>query len=285
MPKITVLGTGLMGYPMSVNVRQAGYDVTVWNRSPEKAAALAGHGAQVAQTAGAAVAGADYVISMLADGRAVAEVFEQAQAGLSPTAVWIDMSSTKPAEARSLYHMLNGRFLDAPVSGGTKGAQEASLAIMVGGDATVFDAARPVLSSMGRPTHVGPAGTGQLAKLANQAIVGITISAVAEAMLLLEKGGADPAAVRAALKGGFADGTILQQHGARMSKRDFTPGGLTRFQVKDLDNVLAEAATLNLTLPATQDVRDRFAHLCQELGGADKDHSALFLELLDRNGL
>ena len=285
MPKITVLGTGLMGYPMSVNVRQAGYDVTVWNRSPEKAAALAGHGAQVAQTIKAAVAGADYIISMLADGQVVAEVFEQAGAGLSPTAVWIDMSSTKPGEARSLYDMLNGRFLDAPVSGGTKGAQEASLAIMVGGDAAVFDAARPVLSSMGRPTHVGPAGTGQLAKLANQAIVGITISAVAEAMLLLEKGGADPAAVRAALKGGFADGTILQQHGARMSKRDFTPGGLTRFQVKDLDNVLAEAEALNLTLPATQDVRDRFAHLCQALGGADKDHSALFLELLDRNGL
>ena len=141
------------------------------------------------------------------------------------------MSSVKPAEARAQaldMATLNVLHLDAPVSGGTRGAEAGALAIMVGGDADVFDAAKDALSAMGRPVLVGPSGAGELAKLANQAIVAISISAVSEAMLLLEKGGANPAAVRDALKGGFADSTILQQHGKRMSDRDFTPGGLSR---------------------------------------------------------
>ncbi|MEO0937162.1 MAG: NAD-binding protein [Pseudomonadota bacterium] len=136
-----------------------------------------------------------------------------------------------------------------------------------------------MLAAMGRPVRVGPTGTGQLAKLANQAIVGITIGAVAEATLLLEAGGADPAAVRDALKGGFADSTILQLHGARMSARDYTPGGPSAIQLKDMDNVLDAAQ--GLTLPLTQAIRDRYARLVEDLGGGANDHAALFEELRD----
>jgi 2-hydroxy-3-oxopropionate reductase len=142
-----------------------------------------------------------------------------------------------------------------------------------------------VLEALGTPVHVGPVGAGQLAKLANQAIVACTIGAVAEAMLLLERGGADPAAVRAALKGGFADSTILQQHGARMTEGDFAPGGLTKFQIKDLDNTLDVADELGLELPSVAAVNARFKVLRDEMAGADMDHSALYLELRRRNGL
>ena len=134
---------------------------------------------------------------------------------------------------------------------------------------------------MGRPTHVGPSGAGQLAKLANQAIVAVTIGAVAEAMLLLERGGADPAAVRAALQGGFADSVILQQHGERMTAGNFVPGGPAKFHLKDLNNGLNEAAQLGVTLPVTQHIRDRFKYFVEHMDGADTDHSGLYLELLE----
>ena len=195
------------------------------------------------------------------------------------------MSSIKASEARLHANKLreHGIFhLDAPVSGGTKGAEAASLAIMAGGDEDVFAKAEPVFAPMGRAVHVGPDGAGQLSKLANQAIVGATISVVAEAMLFVEKGGANPAAVRQALKGGFADSIILQQHGTRMTTGDFVPGGPSRFQVKDLDNVLHEAAENDLSLPLTQDVRDRYTTLVDEMDGGDLDHSAIYLELLSR---
>ena len=284
---ITVLGTGLMGYPMSRNIAKAGFDLTVWNRSPQKAAALADDGIAIAGSAGAAVQGADVVISMVSDGSTVAALLDDpaVQAALQDGAIWIDMSSTKPAEAREFVRRLQPlgvSFLDAPVSGGSKGAEAGTLAIMVGGAQDVFGRAVPLFQSMGRPTYVGPNGAGQLAKLANQAIVGVTIAAVAEATLLLEEGGADATAVRAALKGGFADSTILQQHGARMTQRNFVPGGISRLQVKDLDNVLAEAG--GLTLPVVQHVRDRFARYINELDGGERDHAGLFEELLDLNG-
>ena len=132
---------------------------------------------------------------------------------------------------------------------------------------------------------MGPSGTGQLSKLCNQTIVAVTIGAVAEAMLLAQEGGADPAALRAALKGGFADSTILQQHGERMTTGNFEPGGLSKFQLKDLNNVLVEAEAANLKLPMTQGVRDRFAHFVDNMGGADRDHSGLYLELRAQNGM
>ncbi len=286
MQTVTLLGTGLMGYPMARNIAKAGFDLTVWNRSGEKAAPLAEDGIAVAGSAAAAIEGADVVISMVSDGATVGLLVEDAdvRAALKPHAVWVDMSSTKPNEARDFAASLakiNVDFLDAPVSGGAKGAEDGTLAIMAGGNADVFAQTVPVFETMGRPTRVGPTGAGQLAKLANQSIVAVTIAAVAEATLLLEDGGADPTAVRAALKGGFADSTILQMHGKRMTDRDFTPGGLSRLQLKDLDNVLAEAEGLNL--PTVQAVRDRFARYVGELGGAERDHAGLFEELLDVN--
>ncbi len=285
--RAALLGTGLMGSRMAVNICKAGHDLSVWTRSMAKAEPLAEYGAAVANTAGAAVTGAELVISMLSDGPTVGALIEEVKGDLSPGAIWVDMSSTKPDEARAQRVALgavNVRHLDAPVSGGTKGAEAASLAIMAGGDADVFEKAKPLLAAMGRPVHVGPSGSGQLSKLCNQTIVAVTISAVAEAMFLAEEGGADPAALREALKGGFADSVILQQHGERMSTRNFDPGGLSKLQLKDLDNVLAEAGGLNLELPVAQHTRDRFAHLVHNMDGADTDHSAVFLELLARNG-
>lgn len=286
--KVTVLGLGLMGDPMARNIAGAGFDVTVWNRSAQKTNDLVGVVAEVAQSLEEASGDADVVISMVSDGQAMLGLVRRvlAQNALKDGAVWVDMSSTKPDEARKAADMLAQQrvgFLDAPVSGGSAGAKAGTLAIMVGGEETLFDRLHPVFSAMGRATRVGPTGAGQLAKLANQAIVGIGIAAVAEAMLLLEQGGADPAAVRAALKGGFADSTILQQHGARMSHRDFTPGGLSQTQLKDMDNVLAQAG--DLELPLVRQVRDRYARYVSELGGAGRDHAGLFEELLDLNGL
>lgn len=289
-PTIALLGTGLMGAPMAANLCRAGYSLRVWNRTRAKAEPLAAQSAEVCDSTAQAVAGADIVISMLADGPTTAAVQADAdlRGALKAGALWIEMASVKPEEARAQaadLATLGMRHLDAPVSGGTKGAEGATLAIMVGGEPEVFAEAEPVLAAMGRPVHVGPSGSGELSKLANQSIVAITIAAVAEAMLLLEKGGANPAAVRDALKGGFADSIILQQHGQRMTEGNFVPGGLTKFQIKDLDNVLAEATGLGLTLPTTHDVNERFRHLQDAMDGGEMDHSALYLELKQRNGL
>ena len=271
MTKLTLLGTGLMGGPMARNLLAKKHDLATVAETPENA-----------------VAGAGIVISMLSDGPASDAVQQAVWDSFAIGTIWVEMASIRPEEARAHAARFAGigmGYIDAPVSGGTKGAQSATLAIMAGGDADTFATIQPVLSAMGRPVHVGPVGAGQLAKLANQAIVACTIGAVAEAMLLLEQGGADPAAVRDALKGGFADSVILQQHGARMTNRDFVPGGLTKFQIKDLDNVLSEADSLNLTLPTVSAVNDRFKHLRDAMDGGEMDHSALYLELRARNGL
>lgn len=286
---IALLGTGLMGTPMGLNLLAAGHRLTVWNRSADKTGPLEAAGAQAADTPAQAVAGAQVVITMLSDGFATGPIIAdgEVRAALAPGTLWIDMSSARPEHAREQAASLaeiGVRHVDAPVSGGTKGAEAGTLAIMAGGPADTFEAAAPVLAAMGRPVHVGPSGAGQLAKLANQTIVAVTISAVAEAMLLAEAGGADPAALRAALKGGFADSVILQQHGERMTTGNFAPGGLSKFQLKDLDNTLREAAALGLALPSTQAVRDRFAHFVEDMGGADLDHSGLYLELKSQNG-
>ncbi len=286
--KIALLGVGLMGRPMARNLARGGADLTVWNRSPDKCEGLEKEGITVEKSAEEAVSAADVVISMVADGAASNALAAACLPQLKTGAVWIDMSSTKPSDARATSTLLSEHgisFLDAPVSGGTKGAEAGSLAIMVGGDHHIFDRVAPLLSKMGRPVLVGPTGAGQLAKLANQAIVASTIGAVAEAMLLLEQGGADPAAVRAALKGGFADSVILQQHGARMTEGDFVPGGLSKFQVKDLVNVMEEARGLSLQLPVTEQMLERFSHYVDAMGGGDRDHSGLFEELKQRNGL
>lgn len=287
--KITLMGTGLMGAPMARRLCAAGLDVTVWNRTLSKALPLADAGAQVAEHAKAAVASADIVITMLEHGDAVhALLFEQGVATALPHgALLIDMSSIRPAQARehaAALEALGVAHLDAPVSGGTVGAEAGTLAIMAGGTAADFDRAQPVFAPLGRATHVGPHGAGQLAKLANQMIVGITIGAVAEALLLAERGGADPAQVRAALKGGFADSRILEVHGQRMVERDFAKRAAVTVQLKDLRNALATGAELGFEAPITQLFEQLYAHTAEH-GWGDADHSGLWLELARRNGL
>lgn len=287
--KIAFLGTGLMGGPMVKNLASAGYEITAWNRTSSKAEFLLQFGVDVKSLAADAVKNADVVVSMLSNGDASAQMQsdKDLQISLSSNATWIEMGSIKPDESRlhsKKLAALGVNYLDAPVSGGTKGAENGMLAIMVGGERSVFKKVKNVFAPMGRAVFVGPTGSGQLAKLANQAIVAITIGAVSEATLLLEEGGADVGAVRDALLGGFADSTILQQHGKRMSERNFDPGGPSRLQLKDLQNILAEAKALNVDLPFSIAAHDRFSRLVNSLDGSELDHSALFLELLDTNG-
>jgi len=237
-----------------------------------------------------AVAQADIVVTLLEDGRVVEDVlFRQGGAaeGLGQGALVLDMSSIQPSQARdhaARLAAIGAHHLDAPVSGGTVGAEQGTLAIMVGGKAADFERARPLLEVLGRPTHVGPSGAGQLAKLANQMIVGITIGAVAEALLLCEKGGADMAKVKQAIAGGFADSRILQIHGQRMVERDFTKRAAVAVQLKDMRNALATAQAIGFEAPITQLFEQVFAQAASH-GLADLDHSALFLELANRNGM
>jgi 2-hydroxy-3-oxopropionate reductase len=285
--RIAFLGTGIMGAPMVRNLLKAGHAVTVWNRSSEKARALQDEGARVAQTPADAAKGAEAVFTMLSDGEAVTEVLEQGGVSetLEPGALVIDCSSIPPATARAHAEKLAKRrigHLDAPVSGGPSGAEQATLAIMVGGADADFEKGRPLLEALGRPTHVGPRGAGQLAKLANQAIVGLAIGAVAEALLLAGEGGADPAKVRQAMTGGFADSLILQIHGERMLERTFLPGGPAAMHLKDMRTVMAEAEALGLELPLAGAVTDLFERLVDTYGPR-VDHSGLLLEVERRN--
>lgn len=282
-PRIAFFGIGLMGKPMAINLLNAGYPLTAWNRTAAKAEALIPHGATVASTP-SDVADADILITMLAAGPEVRDVLEAALPALKKGALVIDMSSTKQSEAKALYTLLADKgihFLDAPVSGGVLGAEAATLAIMAGGDIEQFERAVPVLSVMGRPTRVGPAGCGQIAKLCNQLIVGATITIVAEAMLLAQAGGADPAAMRTAIRGGFAESRILEVHGQRMLDRNFVPGGQVKTQLKDLENILHAAEAASIRLPVTSLVTDNFRHLVTTHPTAD--HSAILIELEETN--
>lgn len=285
---IAFLGIGLMGEPMSANLVKAGYPVTVWNRSPAKADPVVRLGATRAASPEAATTGADVIITMLENGPIVREVlFEQGAAkGIKEGALVIDMSSIPPDYAREHARRLKAErkadHLDAPVSGGTVGAAAATLAIMAGGEPAVFERARPILERMGRATLVGPSGSGQLAKLCNQAIVGINIVAVAEALLLAAAGGADPAAVRKAITGGFADSTVLQIHGQRMIERKFLPGGRSQVHLKDLNSVMDAASAAKLDLPLSKATREIFKYLV-EIGGGRYDQSAALLAIEHMN--
>ena len=288
-PSIAFLGTGLMGAPMCQNLLSAGLPLTVWNRSLAKAEPLAKRGAVVADSPQSAVTDADVVITMLSDGPAVSAVmFEQGAAdAIREGATHIDMSSIGADEAieHAKRHAERGvRYLDSPVSGGTRGASAGELAIMAGGDAATFAAMQPVFAALGQATHVGPNGCGQLAKLANQIIVAITIGAVSEAFILAGGGGADRTKVREALQGGFASSRILTEHGQRMVDRAFEPGGPAKFQLKDLHNGLSAADRLDLELPITKLLHGLFDAMVQ-CGKGDMDHSGLLTHLEALNNI
>lgn len=281
-PKLAFLGIGLMGRHQARRLIDAGYPVTAWNRTRAKAEAVTG--ASVANTPRAAARGADIVMIMLENGPIVEEVLfagdDAAVHGLRFGALVIDMSSIRPAEAQDHASRLSGQgvaHVDAPVSGGTVGAEQGTLAIMCGGAEADVLRARPVLSAMGRAVHVGSSGCGQLAKLANQMIVGAAIAAVAEALAFAARGGAEPARVSDSLMGGFAASRVLDLHGQRMVERDFETRGRTVTHLKDLENALAAAKAIGFTAPVLTEVASLFRNLAEHEG--DPDHSALILEI------
>jgi 2-hydroxy-3-oxopropionate reductase len=285
--RVGLIGIGLMGAPMARCLLAAGFPLTVWNRTAEKAEALRDAGAAVAASAADCAAASDVLITMLADGATVGEVlFGQGVAeALAPGAVVVDMSSIGVGEARAHAARLKARgvhHLDAPVSGGTVGAEAGTLAIMVGGEPAVFERVRPVFAAMGRAVLVGPSGAGQIAKVANQAIVANTIGAVAEALVLAERAGADPARVRDALMGGFAGSRILEVHGERMIGRDFAARGKVSTHIKDLENAFAAAKEPGVEMPYSAVSRRLFQEVLERAG--DLDHSALWVEIDRRAG-
>jgi len=287
--KIAILGIGLMGFPMGRRLCEAGHEVHVWNRTLQKAQRLAKAGAIVHEQPADAVRQADLVITMLDNGAVVGHVLFDlgTAAAMKPGSLLMDMSSIKPIEARDHAARLSEMhiaYLDAPVSGGTIGAENGTLAIMAGGKASSFELALPILTVFGRATHVGPTGAGQLAKLANQMIVGATIGIVAEALLLCERGGANMAKVKEAITGGFADSRILQVHGQRMVDRDFAPRGRMSVQLKDLRNALSTASEIGYDAPITALFEQLYAQGVDH-GLADLDHAGLFVELASRNGM
>ena len=284
LPAVAFLGIGLMGAPMAARLLAAGYRVTVWNRSITKTDPLVKLGASRATMPGEAVRDASMVITMLDSGPVVSDVVSSAFPTAAPGTLWIDMSSTAQSEAVTLDALLrqNGQaFADAPVSGGIIGAEQGTLAIMVGGSIADFKRAESLLQVLGRPTRVGLVGCGQLTKLCNQLIVGATIGIVAEALLLAQAGGADPAAMRSAIRGGFAESRILEVHGQRMLERNFIPGGQVKSQAKDFDNVLRAAAESGLHLPIAGLVSAIYRDLTATLPTADHAAALLALEALN----
>jgi 2-hydroxy-3-oxopropionate reductase len=281
--KIGFIGTGLMGFPMAKNLLDKSLDLNVFSRTIEKAKPLEKIGAKISNSLSEAVKDVDIVITMLTDDDAVEKVLSDQgfQENLKKGSTVIDMSSIKPKIAIKYGNLLKDKgvnFLDAPVSGGTIGAEQATLAIMVGGDQKVFDQIKDVLKVMGNPTLVGPIGSGQVSKLANQIIVGVTIGAVAEAITLCEKAGVDGNKFIQALAGGFADGKILQNHGKRMINKDFSPKGKVSTHLKDMNNILECAGDFNTQLPISNLIKDMFKSLVEN-GNDNDDHSALYKEI------
>lgn len=284
LPTIAFLGIGLMGRPMATRLLQAGYPLIAWNRTRAKAEALSPLGARIADTPADAVAGADMIITMLEAGPIVEQVLTMALPGTRAGQLFIDMSSIRQSEAQAFHARLAAHgvaFIDAPVSGGVLGAEAGTLAIMAGGGADDFARAEPVLKILGRPTLVGPPGCGQVAKLCNQLIVGGTLSIIAEALLLAQAGGADPAAVRAAIRGGFAESRILEVHGQRMLDRNFMPGGQVKSQTKDLENVLIAAEAAGVKLPVAELVTQTYRSILDVVPNADQSAALLALERIN----
>ena len=283
MMKVGFIGTGLMGFPMAKNLLNSGIKLKVFNRSISKAEPLKDFGAEISNTLADVVKDSDFIVTMLTDDTAVEAIMSHSDflMNLKSRSTVIDMSSIKPTTAIKYGNILQSKniyYLDAPVSGGTIGAEEGSLAIMVGGDQRVFDNSKNILKIMGNPTLVGPIGSGQVSKLANQIVVGVTIGAVAEAITLCEKAGADPLKLIKALSGGWADSKILQTHGKRMIDKDFTPKGKTSTHLKDMNNILECANSYNTNLPISNLVKEMYKSLVDN-GHGNTDHSSLYNEI------
>jgi 2-hydroxy-3-oxopropionate reductase len=284
--KIGFIGLGVMGTPMAMHLNAAGHQLFVYTRSKVPAEIANSRATQCTCASGVAER-ADIIILMLPDTSDVEAVLFGEQgvaAGLSKAKpkIVIDMSSISPVATKTFARRikaLGSDYLDAPVSGGEVGARNATLSIMVGGDAAVFDRIRPLFELMGKNiTRIGETGAGQTCKVANQIIVALNIAAVAEALVFASKAGADPAVVRQALLGGFAASRVLEVHGERMVKRTFAPGFRIALHQKDLNLALEGARSLNLALPQTAGAA-QLMQSCAALGHAQADHSALVMAL------
>ncbi len=279
--RIGLIGTGIMGRPMGRNLLKAGYPLVAHNRSRVPVDELVAAGATAARSPCEVVERSDVVITMLPDSPEVQAVVQGPDGildALREGVTYIDMSTISPIVTReiaSLVEAKSAQMLDAPVSGGEKGAIEATLSIMVGGPKEVFDRVLPIFQAMGKNiVHIGDHGAGQVTKACNQIVVALTIQAVGEALALAAKAGVDPARVRQALLGGFAQSRILEQHGQRMLDRNFQPGFRVRLHQKDLNIALSSGKALGVPLPATAIVQEAFTAL-RALDRSDWDHSAL----------
>ena len=278
--KIGFIGIGLMGYPMAKNILKSKYEVKVFNRTKNKAIGLKKYGAKVCNSIKEVVSDQDLIITMLSDDKAIKKIYFKSEflKNLKKGSTVIDMSSANPKTALNMSKLLKKHkvnFLDAPVSGGTTGAENAELAIMVGGEKKIFNKYLSVLKELGNPVLVGKNSAGQIAKLANQIIVGITIGSVAEAIKLCQKNKIDPLNVLKALKGGWADSKVLQTHGIRMIKNDFKPRGKNFSQLKDMNNILDCAKSNNLELPLSKIIKKMYNNLVKK-GLGNYDHSSLY---------
>jgi len=289
MKRVAVVGTGIMGAHLARRLALAGFDVTAWNRDAAKTAALEPHGVRAAADLRSALADADAVIVMLSTGPIVDSVMFEGGDNAAITAMRegtllivmssIPVETAKSQAARAAAHGIG--YLDAPVSGGEPGARDGTLAIMVGGSAHDFERAAPLFALLGQATRLGPVGSGQLAKLANQVIVGGTLVAIAEALTLAERGGADPAAVRRAWMGGFADSKVLRVLGERMIDANFDPGSPAAYQLKDMRSAASTAHALGLQLDQLNAVIERFEAM-ERSGEIERDVSIVVREVARR---
>ena len=281
-PTIGFIGLGIMGKPMARNLLKAGYPLVVHNRSRAAVDELSKEGAQAAASSqGSCRAQAKSVITMLPDSPDVELVYAGENgvfAGAKAGMLLIDMSSISPIVARKLAADAQKRgmdMLDAPVSGGEAGAIGATLSIMIGGKATAVERAMPIFQALGKNiVHVGDAGAGQVTKAANQMVVGTTIAIVSEALVLAAKAGVDPAKVRQALLGGFAQSKILEAHGQKMLERNFKPGFRIRLHEKDMKIALATGSEYGVPLMVTSQVAQMMTAM-KSMGNGDLDHSGL----------
>ena len=281
--KIAFLGIGIMGFQMARRLAEAGYSLTAWNRSRAKAEPLSAFGAQIADTPGEAVLGADLVICMFSDYKAGRDVYYEQKVldAIASGALLVDMATYAPVESVELAQAATRKgihFMDAPVSGGERGAAAGSLSIMAGGEAEDIEAISECFSVMGRVTHVGPAGSGSVAKLCNQLIVGNTVVAVAESLNLAASLGADASAVRQALLGGFADSVILKEHGERMLEKNFEPGGPAVYMQQILVTAKGISDDKSIPLPLARVSESLFTDLINA-GKGGLDLSAVIEQL------
>lgn len=288
---IGCVGLGLMGRPIALNLIKAGYAVSVYARRPASLAPLIEAGATSYPSPRALAGHCDIVFTNVSadqDVEAIALGEDGLIAAPRPGMVLVDMSTISPLAARHIAARLGERdveMLDAPVSGGTQGAEQGTLSIMVGGKAETFQRVLPVLRAVGRNIiHVGDHGAGQIAKACNQLVVAQTVAAIGEAFILARAAGVDPAKVREALLGGFAGSRVLEVHGQRLLEQDFEPGFKARLHHKDMGIVLDTARELGLELPGSERVGDYLAGLTAQ-GLGELDSSALVKQLEARTGV